>query len=226
MQHDITKLCADSLRSFALDNYGVQLKSAHAHELVAAFFGYHSRAALLADIKSPLSSLRQSEFIVLAPTAPIDARRKSLVGLSLDLPDNYILAEGVYSALLAEKWILQKVWPTFEGLALYLADEALKYEPDFFDDQKVQREGVKVEAYPEGVRLTVLREYVSPRRLLSGAPGTIGVTDTFDLRRAAGFIGYVKGNHSSTEAETLDKAKEMMVNANQRQDSERVVLTT
>ena len=49
MQHDIPKLCADSLRSFLSDNHGIKLKSGHAHEIVAAFFGYKSKISLLAD---------------------------------------------------------------------------------------------------------------------------------------------------------------------------------
>ena len=43
MQRDISKLCADSLRALANEKYGIKLKSAHAHELVAAYFGYRSK---------------------------------------------------------------------------------------------------------------------------------------------------------------------------------------
>lgn len=45
MKLEITKACADSLRTFTENNYGIQLKSSHAHELVAAFFGNSLRAA-------------------------------------------------------------------------------------------------------------------------------------------------------------------------------------
>lgn len=62
MQH-ITKLCADHLRAFVNDNHGVKLKASHAHELVAAFFGYKSRAALLADTRHPLSNLTSAALI-------------------------------------------------------------------------------------------------------------------------------------------------------------------
>ena len=70
---------------------------------------------------------------------------------------------------------------------------------------------MKVIPYVEGIRLTVFREYMSPSRLLSGAQGTVGIIDTFDLRRVAGHIGYIKGDHSSIEAETLDKAVDRLI---------------
>lgn len=49
----IAKLCANYLRTFS-NNHGVKLKSGHAHELVASFFGYKSKAAMLADNFSPI----------------------------------------------------------------------------------------------------------------------------------------------------------------------------
>ena len=50
MKLEITKACADSLRGFTQNNYGIQLKSSHAHELVAAYFGYSSRATILLSL--------------------------------------------------------------------------------------------------------------------------------------------------------------------------------
>lgn len=57
MQHDIVKVCADSLRNVLKDGYGYELKSGHAHEIIAAFLGYKSKSALLADKFYPLSNL-------------------------------------------------------------------------------------------------------------------------------------------------------------------------
>ena len=45
MRRDIPKLCADSLRAFTKEKYGIKLKAAHAHEIVAAYLGYRSRNA-------------------------------------------------------------------------------------------------------------------------------------------------------------------------------------
>lgn len=123
-QHDITKICADSLRSFLNDKHGIKLGASHAHELVAAFLGYQSRAAMLADTKCPIANLEEAEFILLNPPTPfVDQRLKSLEGLSPDLPSSAILAEGVYAPIVAEKRFLDKIWPTFHDLAITLAED-------------------------------------------------------------------------------------------------------
>lgn len=162
-QHDITKICADSLRAFANDNYGIKLKPSHAHELVAAYLGYKSRAALLADSAAPIGNLRQATYIVLAPTAPIDQRRQELEELSPELPDSYILSEGVYSGLISEKLLLKKpwptIWPTYEMLAAALTDEYLRQQSMQYAHYKPTGEGVKVEHSSEGMLLTVNRFY-------------------------------------------------------------------
>jgi hypothetical protein len=211
MKHDITKECADSLRTFAQHHFGVQLKSSHAHELFAAYMGYLSRAALLADKKCPITNLSQAEFIVLQPTAPIKQRCKELNGLPEELVGG--LTEGAYSPMLVEKWFFNKIWPTFEFLAMNLATEGINSRGRIFDDQKVQREGVKVEPYEEGVYLKVLHEYVSPSRVLSDQPGIRGVVDLIKLKRIAGYVGYVKAGHHWAEGETLEAAIEKMENS-------------
>ena len=61
MQQSISKLCADSLRALVRDKYGIKLKAAHAHELVAAYLGYRSKNALLAEKKYPISDLANAE---------------------------------------------------------------------------------------------------------------------------------------------------------------------
>jgi len=204
MHFEITKSCADSLRSFSQNNFGIQLKSSHAHELVAAYFGYSSRAALLADTACPISNLRQAEFIVLTPTAKIKERRKELNGLPQDLPDD--LTEGVYLPLLNEKLILHTIWPTLENLGIALADQHLKLKAAFFRDQIVQRTGVELEFEGDEVAITVLREYISPSLLLSFQQGKRAVIAVFTLKRVAGYIGYVKTNSYYAEAETIEAA--------------------
>ncbi len=204
MHFEITKSCADSLRSFSQNNFGIQLKSSHAHELVAAYFGYSSRAALLADTACPISNLRQAEFIILTPTAKIKERRKELNGLPQDLPDD--LTEGVYLPLLNEKLILHTIWPTLENLGIALADQHLKLKPAYFRDQKVQRTGVELEFEGDEVAITVFREYISPSLLLSFQQGKRAVVAVFNLKRVAGYIGYVKTNYYYADAETMEAA--------------------
>ena len=74
----ISKICADSLRTFSNEKFDIKLKAAHAHELVAAFFGYSSKNALLADKKYPINNLDQAEIIVMIPDDFIDQRRRDL----------------------------------------------------------------------------------------------------------------------------------------------------
>jgi hypothetical protein len=159
MSDDITKLCADSLRAFTQNNHGITLKSSHAHELVAACFGYQSRAALLADNKFPIGNLRQAEFIVLNPPMPlIEQRRHNLEGLSPDLPQGHTLVEGVYSALVAEKWILEKVWPSFHDLAVHLAEQRLHKRLNMWqiDPKAIKLDmDVDIEHKEDGILLTV-----------------------------------------------------------------------
>jgi hypothetical protein len=104
MQRDISKLCADTLRTLAIENYDTKLKAAHAHELVAAYFGYTSRNAQLADKKHPISAFAQAEIVVMMPGDFFNRRRKKLQGLSSDLPGNSVLCEAIYSALVSNKW--------------------------------------------------------------------------------------------------------------------------
>lgn len=123
-QHDITKICADSLRSFLNEKYSIKLGTSHAHELVAAFFGYQSRAAMLADTKHSMRSLEKADFILLNPPTPfVDQRIKNLEGISPDLPSSIVLAEGVYSPIVTDKRFLNKTWPTLHDLAVALAED-------------------------------------------------------------------------------------------------------
>ena len=122
---DISKLCADSLRAFFGEDYGIKLGAAHAHELVAANFGYESRAALLADTKYPLSNLKEAETVVSPPLDVLELRIKRLLGESPALPDAPSVSKRVYSVLVAEKWILGTAFSSFEELATLTAKEHL-----------------------------------------------------------------------------------------------------
>lgn len=122
MQISIPKVCADSLRTFSEEKYKVKLKAAHAHELVAAYMGYKSKIALLADQKYPVSNLSQCEIVVMMQDDFIDQRRENLQGLPPELPDSYTLGEAVYGALFTDDWWTSKYPPfrSFLGLSEYL----------------------------------------------------------------------------------------------------------
>lgn len=190
MQH-ITKLCADNLRTIS-NNHGVKLKSSHAHELVAAFFGYKSRAALLADTSHPLSNLRQASIIMLFPTDSIEQRRLDLQDLPLNLPDTYTLTEWIYTPLLTEKLIVSNIWSHHEQLAKFFADKYLRQNQMNKSYYNPIREGVTLEVVDNYMRLNVKRFYQMP--IENPFEGMVYeaniITTTIILNRIAAHIGY------------------------------------
>ncbi len=186
MQKQLLKKCADSLRAFS----HIKLKASHAHELVAAVFGYKSKNAMLADTKYPISNIYKAEIIVMVPDDAIDQRRKKLQGLQEELPDSYTLVETVYSSLVSDKsW--QSPYPrfsSFEKAATYIVENTDQTIRNFFSngDHPFQLI-VDVNINDESVLLTVYHSY----RKSSGEMECSGIT-TINLPRIAGYIGYDK----------------------------------
>ena len=190
MQHDISKLCADSLRTFTNDKYDIKLKAAHAHELVAAYFGYKSKNAMLADTKYPISDLDQAEIIAMIPDNFIDHRRKNLQGLSSELPDSYTLGEAVYASLFSDEWWGSQYPPFrgFEKLAKYLVENNDVYQNVFkFYRDVPMHHIVEVKDEEDGVKLTVIHSHKTAAGEMLGDGKT-----TITLKRVAGRIGYGK----------------------------------
>lgn len=124
MQQDITKLCADSLRAFTNDNFGEKLKASHAHELVAAFLGYKSRAALLADTELPLANLHKSEFFIFDPTpSNTGFVRQRIIDFGYGSFTEFQLADCFYATLRAEKWFADKLHLNFRELTNHIAEQ-------------------------------------------------------------------------------------------------------
>jgi hypothetical protein len=94
----IYKDCADHLRVSYRRQTGGRLIAGHAHELVAAFFGYGSASALRTDFVHPVHRLPQAD-ILIPDLALMDARRMQLTGLPADLPDSATLALQLCDAL-------------------------------------------------------------------------------------------------------------------------------
>jgi len=190
MQQDISKICADSLRTFSNDKYDIKLKPAHAHELVAAFFGYSSKNALLADKKYPISNLDQAEIIVMTPDDFIGKRRKKLQGLSSELPDNYTLGEEVYGSLFSDEWWASPYPPfrDYEKLAKFLVENNDAYQEVFKFYREIPiHHFVDVKIAENGVLLTVIHSHrTSTGEMLGNGKSTI------NLPRIAGRIGFSK----------------------------------
>lgn len=125
MQH-ITKICADSMRSFTLNSYGIKLKAAHAHELVAVFFGYQSKNAMLADPLRPLTNLRQAEFIIFDPTpANTGFADQRLKDFQYKYLNAFHLADCFRATLRAEKEFSAKIYLSFREVAIHIAEQRL-----------------------------------------------------------------------------------------------------
>jgi len=190
MKLDITKACADSLRAFTQNNYGIQLKSSHAHELVAAYFGYASRAALIADKQCPIGNLTDSDVIILNPSVPlVDQRLKSLENLPLELPPGDILAGGVYAPIFGNEQFSEKIWPGFNEVAMALAEERAQTFEMFGENLKGTDSIVDfvIKTTESQVLMTVTFNYLAnAKKLLRHSAVEI------KLARIAGCVGYNK----------------------------------
>jgi hypothetical protein len=190
MKLEITKVCADSLRAFTQNNYGVQLKSSHAHELVAAFFGYASRAALIADKKFPIDKLTDSEIIVLTPLIPlVDQRLKSLENLPLELPPSDILAKSVFAPIVADEQFAGKIWSSLHDVAMALVEERAQ-EFKMFGNNIGEMEwisDVDIKTTESHAMMTIIFDYPTN----TTKPLRYSKVD-IALPRIAGSIGYTK----------------------------------
>jgi len=188
MQINIPKVCADSLRTFSEEKHKVKLKATHAHELVAAYMGYKSKSALVADQKYLVSNLSQCEIVVMMPDAFIDQRRENLQGLSPELPDSYALGEAVYGALFTDDWWTSEYPPfrSFLGFAKYFVSNSDAYNSAFMLVANIPVQHAVVPEYSENqVSLNVFHttENTEGERMVHG-------NTTIVLPRVAGHIGY------------------------------------
>lgn len=205
MQQDIIKLCADSLRSFILEKYGIKLKAAHAHELTAAYFGYPSKNAMLVDTLYPMSDLNQAKIIVMAPDASIDERRKQLEGLPPELPDSYTLGEGVYAPLFSKAQWASAFPPfrSFMSLVKFMAEERGLIESGNL--YGVPRHHIlDISECNECVLLTVKHAYKADNGNMH-----VDAVSKIELPRVAGHIGY--GLAHISEERSKGSVREVLV---------------
>ena len=212
----ITKLCADHLRNNA-SNYGIKLKASHAHELVAAFFGYQSRAAMLAEGFYPVENLDQARLLIVNPEF-IDQRRECLQDLPASLPDSHKLIPELQLALKSEGEFSGDVW-ICSSLEHYIAEEYVHEQDALIMDRLsgvmaetnaefglgwLEDIEVDIDENDEGITMIVTGQY-------SGDAGTerpfcgdkIDTVMTIELQRVAGRNGYSKPD-ISVEGEVND----------------------
>lgn len=129
----ISKECTDFLRNHHESEYGQKLKATHAREIVAAFFGYKSHAAQLAEATFPLSEIEDAA--VMVPDVPrIEWRLNRLNGLPSNLPSAMELARVLADFLVEEDWFGGKVW-LYESLGNYITEEYLREHDSFVSDE-------------------------------------------------------------------------------------------
>lgn len=199
--HSVTKNCADHLRAFT-NGHNIQLKSGHAHEFVAAFCGYKSRAAMLTDTLCPIENLDQAQIFVWMPTLFIEQRRQCLENLPSDLLETDKLCEEL-SAFLKLKFsgIFFSSW---QHLAESLAKEYLQKHSDrilpfnfrLYDNKASDifnkppsQFNFEVDNADEGVKLIVASEYHGSSEARFHLKSIV-VKIAINLQRVAGYIGY------------------------------------
>ena len=120
MRTDVSKLCADFLRNSYASETGAKLKASHARELVAAFFGYKSHAALIAEKAYPLTNLEDAEILV--PDIPLVVHRCSrLKELPSDLFSPLEMSSRIGTFLSENGYFNGTVW-LYESIETYVTD--------------------------------------------------------------------------------------------------------
>lgn len=192
------KRCADDLRVFS-ENHGCKLKASHAHEIVAAIFGYKSKAAMDADDLHSMENLQQANIYVLTPSAFVDARRECLEGLPQDLPNTYTLAEALIPTIGGS--FKGKSFASFSHFAEIVSGEYLQANgssliPDYFGHYRNARQifsqpifefKARIKDTQEGITVTTTNRYYGSVDLHFPSVDTMV---TISLRRVAGHVGY------------------------------------
>jgi hypothetical protein len=200
MNYEYSKFCSDFLREIC-----PELKASHARELAAAFFGYKSHAALLADKNFPVDYLDIAA-VLIPDLCTIHERRECLDGLPADLPGSDDLVYGLVQLLQdqqlftgdvwerdgLEEFIVEKYLPENLELALLdgeLADVIAKTNAFFYE---VEFDYAEVQETKSHLMITAFGKYSGTHDPAGGAfcVDTIDLEVTIELRRAAGKIAF------------------------------------
>lgn len=199
-----SKFCADSLRRYFLSK-SIKLKPTHAHELVAAFFGYKSHAALLMDKLYPISELEAAQILV-PDLNLMDERRQDLKGLPPELPETRDIAGVIISALETERYFLGEIW-LYSSFTDYISEVYLvDNDPDISDclsgemaDTNAEfsdfpsYEEPEIRSSKDSVLIQVNGEYVgTPMEDKPFSSDTIDFNVSVLLVRAAGKVAFLE----------------------------------
>lgn len=128
----IQKDCADFLRMTFNNLTGGKLGSGHAHEIVAAYFGYCTAAALRTEPKYQLSALDEAA-ILIPDLRLMDHRMQQLNGLPGGLPNVDELASQLSGFLSKNGYLSGEVWYT-RDLEEYIEVSFIQEDPMMIED--------------------------------------------------------------------------------------------
>ena len=208
----IHKCCADHLRAQYTALTGGKLSSGHAHELVAAFFGYSTGSALRAETQRPLDLLSQAH-IMIPDLQLLDVRRNALAGLPGDLPGSDDIADLLSDHLSSTGQYTGDVWLTRDlvdhNSSDFLQDNASRIEDAlsgeiastnaYFDE--LYPEEVTIDRHDQGLTANVtghLNGENDQDRAFHGDSIAFETEISFDL--VAGRTGYSRPSFSTTGA--------------------------
>ena len=221
MASDYSKYCSDHLRE-----WNPEIKASHARELVAAFFGYKSHAALLAEKKYDIDYVDIAA-VIIPDYDTIDERRRCLNGLPESIPDSHTLVDGLLQYLRDSDMFTGEVWD-HDDLAefmikTYLPDrlESFDFEDELKDEFSqangvfwfVEYESADVEENDKHVNITVSGVcYLSQDKDDKPFGGdTIDLEVIVELQRVAGRIAFEEPEITITETVNAEGLEEMAV---------------
>src|SRR5271166_2115806 len=128
----IQKKCADFLRSTYSNLPGGKLGSGHAHEIVAAYFGYGTAAALRTEPKYKLAALAEAA-ILMPDLRMMDQRIQQLASLPVGLPGVDELASKLTNFLRENGYFSGEVWRT-RDVGEYIDVSFIQEDPMLIED--------------------------------------------------------------------------------------------
>ncbi|WP_124088895.1 hypothetical protein [Pseudogemmobacter humi] len=174
------------------------LRVAHAHEIVAAFFGYKSNIALKSDAAYPIDDIAKAQTMV-PDVEGIKTRLAKLIGLPAAIPSAFEIADMLTRFLVDNGWFGGTVWlyETVENYVteVYLVEKdyeimnqlsGVMAETNAYFDEAYFEE-VEVTRTNDGMIIEAAGQYYGsndPDRVFAG--DTIDMTATIKLDRVAG----------------------------------------
>lgn len=205
----IQKLCADHLRDSYRELTGKKLGSGHAHEIVAAYFGYVTASALQAETKYPLDDLAQAD-ILIPDIARMEARRMLLTGLPEDLAPSRVLADDISTMLKTTGNFAGQTWDSqylSDDINGFVQNDPMVIEGDLSDAvsetnasfDELYLDEVDVEINDDGLVATIdgsLNGEQDQDRVFHG--DKIKFTSIMTMHRVAGRVAYENPEFETT----------------------------